>query len=822
MFFSTDLLARKTLLGKVWLAGTAKSTRQLSKRMVEEMDLLDLAKSVKEPVVKLALRAEGILLLGLAVIYEKKCASLLLESNEARQALIALVRLRHRASASRNPVLAAGGRLDDMLSFLKDVDLPAGKQRARPETITMQRMLQEATGMESAGSRQHGLTSSNVFLQFWAPMLSVLNDFGPAAPHELLLQDGRAAELVSMIDMQAVEAAGAMSALAAGQHGLVFAGGSGAGHDVSSDRDRSEYIDFEAVQPLGIGDELSNISATTVDTTKHPRDRMALSSDGSRSLLLRSDLPLFEEGEDLLNVSGLIGTLDLEAPGDGNIDDGAGFGDGGGFGGGDYPILQLEDGAAFGVDPTAHPSMPTALLKKRSRNFDAGLKMDEEDLLELPNDQIRAWLSSTATIVAAYPAACPLPSPLSKKKRVKKSSAGADAASSVFSAAMAPVGVSWGMAAEVASFFQHQAEQIHRRLAGSRERNGAAHRQTEGEPPGTPIRPQATEVLRENFADGEEGFGGGDGFGDWQHPVDEGDEELARIGLPAGGSSRGRNRELRTATASSMSSDDPEMLRAVFTDASKSGARSQRDGDQSFLQFNPQEFLSSPARRRISSISHVSHSDGRNPSGGLASFMVSYLLSEEGDDGDDDTDSSGRGTDPRTPASRLRTGIGRSSADAALSASPSPSHSAFSAPSLVESLDSQFKDSAELARRHQTRIVATENGRRRLLKDKRGLDLPSQRFLAFVTAQFVNAAAERPPAARDNGDGDSSNSDDGGERSEDIVVPHHIGFFSDVTKGKTGRNLTVKCFYQMLVLQTAGFISSQQEQPFGEILIGLL
>eukprot|EP00762_Andalucia_godoyi_P001128 ANDGO_02060.mRNA.1 Sister chromatid cohesion 1 protein 1 len=118
MFYSSELLSRKGVFGKLWLAGTSKSTKQLSKKAVQDVDVVSMTKELANPKVDLALRAEGILLMGLVVIHDRKCSTLLLDSQEIRMRISAILTISAANSIS--------------------LDLPPEKLRARFDAVTMQ------------------------------------------------------------------------------------------------------------------------------------------------------------------------------------------------------------------------------------------------------------------------------------------------------------------------------------------------------------------------------------------------------------------------------------------------------------------------------------------------------------------------------------------------------------------------------------------------------------------------------------------------------------------------------------------------------------
>eukprot|EP00899_Mesostigma_viride_P021334 jgi/Mesvir1/29201/Mv08095-RA.1 len=71
MFYSADLLAKKSPLGKLWIAATLKSNK-LNRKNVASVNLVKTAEMLKEPPVPLALRLSGILMGGLVVVFKEQ------------------------------------------------------------------------------------------------------------------------------------------------------------------------------------------------------------------------------------------------------------------------------------------------------------------------------------------------------------------------------------------------------------------------------------------------------------------------------------------------------------------------------------------------------------------------------------------------------------------------------------------------------------------------------------------------------------------------------------------------------------------------------
>ncbi|XP_077229425.1 sister chromatid cohesion 1 protein 1-like isoform X2 [Tasmannia lanceolata] len=88
MFYSHQLLARKTPLGQIWMAATIHA--KLNRRKLLKIDLIKVCEEILNPVVPMALRLSGILMGGVVIVYERKVnllyddvTRLMVEINEA-------------------------------------------------------------------------------------------------------------------------------------------------------------------------------------------------------------------------------------------------------------------------------------------------------------------------------------------------------------------------------------------------------------------------------------------------------------------------------------------------------------------------------------------------------------------------------------------------------------------------------------------------------------------------------------------------------------------------------------------------------------------
>uniref|UniRef100_A0A0E0L651 Rad21/Rec8-like protein N-terminal domain-containing protein n=1 Tax=Oryza punctata TaxID=4537 RepID=A0A0E0L651_ORYPU len=78
MFYSHLLLARKTPLGQIWMAATLHS--KINRKGLDKLDIIKICEEILNPSVPMALRLSGILMGGVAIVYQRKVA---IEINEA-------------------------------------------------------------------------------------------------------------------------------------------------------------------------------------------------------------------------------------------------------------------------------------------------------------------------------------------------------------------------------------------------------------------------------------------------------------------------------------------------------------------------------------------------------------------------------------------------------------------------------------------------------------------------------------------------------------------------------------------------------------------
>uniref|UniRef100_A0A0E0L649 Rad21/Rec8-like protein N-terminal domain-containing protein n=1 Tax=Oryza punctata TaxID=4537 RepID=A0A0E0L649_ORYPU len=74
MFYSHLLLARKTPLGQIWMAATLHS--KINRKGLDKLDIIKICEEILNPSVPMALRLSGILMGGVAIVYQRKVAVL--------------------------------------------------------------------------------------------------------------------------------------------------------------------------------------------------------------------------------------------------------------------------------------------------------------------------------------------------------------------------------------------------------------------------------------------------------------------------------------------------------------------------------------------------------------------------------------------------------------------------------------------------------------------------------------------------------------------------------------------------------------------------
>ncbi|CAM8965011.1 unnamed protein product [Rhodiola kirilowii] len=88
MFYSHQLLARKTPMGQIWMAATLHA--KINRRKLDKLNIIKICEEILNPTVPMALRLSGILMGGVVIVYERKVKllyddvnRLLVEINEA-------------------------------------------------------------------------------------------------------------------------------------------------------------------------------------------------------------------------------------------------------------------------------------------------------------------------------------------------------------------------------------------------------------------------------------------------------------------------------------------------------------------------------------------------------------------------------------------------------------------------------------------------------------------------------------------------------------------------------------------------------------------
>ncbi|CAM8967122.1 unnamed protein product [Rhodiola kirilowii] len=83
MFYSHQLLARKTPMGQIWMAATLHA--KINRRKLDKLNIIKICEEILNPTVPMALRLSGILMGGVVIVYERKVKLLYgeVEINEA-------------------------------------------------------------------------------------------------------------------------------------------------------------------------------------------------------------------------------------------------------------------------------------------------------------------------------------------------------------------------------------------------------------------------------------------------------------------------------------------------------------------------------------------------------------------------------------------------------------------------------------------------------------------------------------------------------------------------------------------------------------------
>uniref|UniRef100_A0A7N0TQH9 Rad21/Rec8-like protein N-terminal domain-containing protein n=1 Tax=Kalanchoe fedtschenkoi TaxID=63787 RepID=A0A7N0TQH9_KALFE len=74
MFYSHQLLARKTPLGQIWMVATLHA--KINRRKLNKLNIIKICEEIISPAVPMALRLSGILMGGVVIVYERKVALL--------------------------------------------------------------------------------------------------------------------------------------------------------------------------------------------------------------------------------------------------------------------------------------------------------------------------------------------------------------------------------------------------------------------------------------------------------------------------------------------------------------------------------------------------------------------------------------------------------------------------------------------------------------------------------------------------------------------------------------------------------------------------
>ncbi|KAJ4782421.1 Sister chromatid cohesion 1 protein 1 [Rhynchospora pubera] len=170
MFYSHQLLARKTPIGQIWMAATMRS-RMISRKKLYKINLVQICEELMYPAAPMALRLSGILMGGVVIVYERKVKLLLDDGNrlmdelngawklktgkvckgkaKARYETVTLpepdymdIEVEPTLPGSDAPFITAGlnnMRLDEQYIHIDidDEDLSASHHQARAEDITL-------------------------------------------------------------------------------------------------------------------------------------------------------------------------------------------------------------------------------------------------------------------------------------------------------------------------------------------------------------------------------------------------------------------------------------------------------------------------------------------------------------------------------------------------------------------------------------------------------------------------------------------------------------------------------------------------------------
>ncbi|KJE95869.1 hypothetical protein CAOG_06272 [Capsaspora owczarzaki ATCC 30864] len=128
MFYSETVLAKKSVLGKVWLA--AHWDRRLNKKQIAEIKVFDSSNEILKHPIKLSLRTSGHLLLGVVRIYSRQAKYLLADCSDALVKLRMVYRtgrvdLPADASSAAFSAITLPANARDMDFLVADVDFDA-------------------------------------------------------------------------------------------------------------------------------------------------------------------------------------------------------------------------------------------------------------------------------------------------------------------------------------------------------------------------------------------------------------------------------------------------------------------------------------------------------------------------------------------------------------------------------------------------------------------------------------------------------------------------------------------------------------------------
>mmetsp|Transcript_9525 Transcript_9525/g.35320 ORF Transcript_9525/g.35320 Transcript_9525/m.35320 type:complete len:499 (-) Transcript_9525:431-1927(-) len=147
MFFSEFVLTKKGPLAKIWLA--AHLDKKLTKAQITETDIVESVESISQPVIPIALRTSGHLLLGVVKIYRRKVKYVLNECNETMTRIKlqvvpqTKVDLPEKSNLATLAQITMPDRLTELDLMLPDVDLQVLTSGAQVHTAHFRQLVDD-------------------------------------------------------------------------------------------------------------------------------------------------------------------------------------------------------------------------------------------------------------------------------------------------------------------------------------------------------------------------------------------------------------------------------------------------------------------------------------------------------------------------------------------------------------------------------------------------------------------------------------------------------------------------------------------------------